>query len=57
MTKTWVATTAKWIAASRPRETAREDRLFSDPLAMIRSNYLQAAGGKQRKSYTRGNRK
>lgn len=33
MTKTWVATTAKWIAASRARETERPDRLFSDPYA------------------------
>jgi methyltransferase (TIGR00027 family) len=33
MAKAWVATTAKWIAASRARETAREDRLFSDPFA------------------------
>lgn len=31
--KAWVATTARWIAAVRERESARADRLFDDPYA------------------------
>jgi methyltransferase (TIGR00027 family) len=31
--KAWVASTARWIAAVRERESARPDRLFDDPYA------------------------
>ena len=33
MTAAWLPATAKWIAASRARETLRPDRLFADPYA------------------------